>query len=256
MKLNLACLFLSALITTATNAVTRRVYPGKSIQDAVDAATSGDTIFVYKGTYTNSDPDACRGDAQILKPLSTGAHTFCKGTNALFDQNALHPGLGPACHRLMVNAILPSTSSSTSSGGGQPCLWCRSRDLVVEILVHNLWCKRRICPVVVRDTPLKDLDPLMNHPRLGIRKGCHDCTCTSCLLQRGSDSPKCGKCHECVLRWMPFHSVGQWLQSLFLKKGEGKETLLASRRRRQIDSVRRNCHGVGTGLLLVRLFCR
>jgi hypothetical protein len=60
MKLALTYLFLSALIT-ATNAVTQRVFPGDSIQDAVDAANSGDTIIVHKGTYTNSNENAVYG---------------------------------------------------------------------------------------------------------------------------------------------------------------------------------------------------
>jgi parallel beta-helix repeat protein len=47
----LCIFFFCVAVTAVTNAETHYVYPSESIQAAVDAASSGDTIFVYNGTY-------------------------------------------------------------------------------------------------------------------------------------------------------------------------------------------------------------
>lgn len=47
----LCIFFFCVAVTAVTNAETHYVYPSESIQAAVDAASSGDTIFIYNGTY-------------------------------------------------------------------------------------------------------------------------------------------------------------------------------------------------------------
>lgn len=41
-------------ISTAANATVHRVYPGESVQGAIDAAAPGDTILIEPGTYTSN----------------------------------------------------------------------------------------------------------------------------------------------------------------------------------------------------------
>jgi len=78
-------LALAGLLVTAVQAgaTTRTVHPGQSIQAAIDASSSGDTVLVKPGTYheyvqiVDKDHITLRGQRAVLKPSAGPGTTLC-----------------------------------------------------------------------------------------------------------------------------------------------------------------------------------